>query len=159
MKHATTDLVRSADAGSSLSYWMPRARDPESEKGIASNSSASHLVLLHIKGSGEGLVKVLPRAVSIWEPSAKSFRSQSVQLVLFLADLLAITLACKRFLDSLLLAWFQVEGVALHFLDDVFRLHFALKAAQRILKGFAFLDTYFCQDRYTSKLCPTGYFN
>lgn len=35
--------------------------------------------------------------------------------------------------------------MALYFLDDVFRLHFALEPAQCILKGFAFLDTNFCQ--------------
>jgi hypothetical protein len=67
-------------------------------------------------------------------------------LVLFFTYLLAVALACERFLDALLLAWFQVEGVALNFLDDVFRLHFALEATECILKGFAFLDTNFCQD-------------
>ena len=69
-----------------------------------------------------------------------------LELILFFPNLLAIALPRERFFYSLLLAWFQVEGVALHFLDDVFRLHFALKTPQCILKGFAFLDTYFCQD-------------
>ncbi len=66
-------------------------------------------------------------------------------LVLFFTDFLPIALACECFLHALLLAWFQVEGVALYFLDDVFRLHFALKTAECIFKGFAFLDTNFCQ--------------
>jgi hypothetical protein len=75
-----------------------------------------------------------------------------MHLVLFFPDLLTIPLACKRFLHTLLLTWFQVKGVTLNFLDDVFRLHLTLKPAQRILKGFAFLDTNFCQGKYTSKL-------
>jgi len=75
-----------------------------------------------------------------------------LQLLSFLADLLSVALACKCFLNAFLLAWFQVEGVALDFLDDVFRLHLPLKTAQGVLKGLAFLDTNFCQVKYTSKL-------
>ena len=73
------------------------------------------------------------------------------ELILFLADLLAIALTCQRFLHSLFLARFQVERVALNFLDDVFGLNLALEAAQGILKGFAFLNSNFCQRGYTSK--------
>jgi hypothetical protein len=40
--------------------------------------------------------------------------------------------------------------VTLDFLDDVFGLHLALETAQSILKGFAFLNTNFCQVKYTS---------
>jgi len=75
----------------------------------------------------------------------------AIHLVLFLADLLAIALACQRFLHSLFLAWFQVKRMALDLLDDVFGLHLALEAAQGILKGFSFLNSYFCQREYTSK--------
>jgi hypothetical protein len=49
--------------------------------------------------------------------------------VLFLAYLLAVPLAGKRFLYALLFARLQVEGVTFYFLDDVFRLDLALKAA------------------------------
>src|SRR6202041_2139121 len=80
--------------------------------------------------------------------------SVEAKLVLFLPDLLAIALACQRFLHSLLFAWFQVKGVALNFLDDVFSLNLALKAAQCILKGFAFLNSNFCQWKNTSKHAP-----
>jgi len=73
------------------------------------------------------------------------------ELILFLANLLAIALACQRFFHSLFFAWFQVKRVALNFLDNVFSLHFALEAAQGILKGFAFLNSNFCQRGYTSK--------
>ena len=77
-------------------------------------------------------------------------------LVLFLADLLAITFASERFFYTLLLAWLQIKRVALNFLDDVFSLHLALKAAQGILKGFAFLNSNLCQEKYTSKQSRTG---
>jgi len=75
----------------------------------------------------------------------------AISLILFLADLLAIALTCQRFFHSLFLARFQVERMALNFLDDVFSLHLALEAAQGILKGFAFLNSNFCQRGYTSK--------
>ena len=77
--------------------------------------------------------------------------SEIKSLVLFLTDLLAIALACKCFLYTLLFAWFQVERVTLDFLDDVFRLNLTLKTAKSILKGFAFLNSNFCQVVYTSK--------
>lgn len=69
--------------------------------------------------------------------------------VLFLANLLAIPLACQGFLDALLLAGLQVEGVALDFLDDVFLLHLALEAAKSILEGLTLLQTNFCQCKNT----------
>ncbi len=77
-------------------------------------------------------------------------------LVLFLADLLAITFASERFFYTLLLAWLQIKRVALNFLDDVFGLHLALKTAQGILKGFAFLYSNLCQEKYTSKQSRNG---
>ncbi len=40
--------------------------------------------------------------------------------------------------------------MSLHFLDDVFSLHFAFEAAQGIFKGFAFLYSNLCHERYTS---------
>ena len=73
-------------------------------------------------------------------------------LVLFLANLLAITLARKRFLHTLLLTWFQVKRVTLDFLDDVLGLNLALEAAQRVLERLTFLYTNFCQEKYTSSL-------
>ena len=77
-------------------------------------------------------------------------------LVLLLADLLAITLTCERFFHALLFTWFQIKGVTLDFLDNVFGLHLALKAPQSIFKGFAFLYSNLCQEKYTSKQSPIG---
>ena len=77
-------------------------------------------------------------------------------LVLLLADLLAIALACQRFLNSLLFTGLQVKRMALHFLDNVFGLHLTLEATQGILKGFAFLYSNLCQEKYTSKQCQKG---
>ena len=79
-----------------------------------------------------------------------------LELILLLTDLLAIALASKRFFHALLLTWFQIKRVTLDFLDNVFRLHLALKAAQGILKGFAFLYSNLCQEKYTSKQSQSG---
>lgn len=76
---------------------------------------------------------------------------EAEKLILLLTDLLAITLACKRFLHAFLFTGFQIKRVTLDFLDDVFRLHLALKAPQCVLKGFAFLYSNLCQEKYTSK--------
>src|SRR5260221_1244723 len=73
---------------------------------------------------------------------------QGTKLVLFLTDLLAIAFASERFFYALLFAWFQIKRVTLNFLDDVFGLHLALKAPQGILKGFAFLYSNLCQEKY-----------
>ena len=78
------------------------------------------------------------------------------RLVLLFADLLTIALTSQRFLHTLLLTWFQVKRVTLDFLDNVFSLHFALKAAQGILKGLAFLNSNLCQKKYTSKQSRIG---
>lgn len=75
------------------------------------------------------------------------------ELVLFLADLFAIALACEGFLHALLFAGLQVKGVALDFFDDVFLLNLTLEATKGVLKGLAFLQTYFCQCKNTS---PSG---
>jgi hypothetical protein len=78
------------------------------------------------------------------------------KLILLLTDLLAITLASERFFYALLFAGFQIKRVTLHFLDNVFRLHFALEAAQSIFKGFALLYSNLCQEKYTSKPSQSG---
>jgi hypothetical protein len=79
-----------------------------------------------------------------------------LELILLLTDLLAITLACKRFFHALLFTGLQIKRVTLDFLDNVFSLHLALKAPQGILKGFAFLYSNLCQEKYTSKQSQSG---
>ncbi len=78
------------------------------------------------------------------------------KLILLLTDLLTIALACQCFFHALLLTWFQIKRVTLDFLDDVFRLHLALEAPQCVLKGFAFLYSNLCQEKYTSKHSQSG---
>jgi hypothetical protein len=68
-----------------------------------------------------------------------------LRLVLFFTRFLASTLARESSLDTLFLAGLQVKGVALDLLDNVFLLHLALEAAQRILQRFTLLKSYFCQ--------------
>jgi len=68
-------------------------------------------------------------------------------LVLLLARLFPATLACQSFLGTLLFARFEIKRVALHFLDDVFSLHFALETAQGIFQTFTLLNAYFRQSK------------
>src|SRR6185437_1627582 len=79
-------------------------------------------------------------------------------LVLLFPGLLTIPLARQRFFHAALLAWFQVEGVTLDFLDDVLGLHLALEPAQRILKRLAFLHANLCQKNTPPTLPNTGIF-
>ena len=73
------------------------------------------------------------------------------RLVLFLTNLLTITLPGERFFYALLLAWFEIEGMTLDLFDDVFGLYFALEAAQSIFERFTFLYSNLCQGKYTSQ--------
>jgi len=82
----------------------------------------------------------------------KQFGRPATQgLVLLFSCFLAIPLARQRLFYTTALARFQVKGVTLHFLDNVFLLDFALKPAQCILKRLAFLHANLCQRNYTSK--------
>jgi hypothetical protein len=80
-----------------------------------------------------------------------------LELVLLLTDLLAIALPRKRLFHAFLLTGLQIKRVTLDFLDNVFSLHLALEAPQGILKGFAFLYSNLCQEKYTSKQSQSGY--
>ncbi len=64
-------------------------------------------------------------------------------LVLFLASLFTASLASQRFFHALFLARFQVKGVSLDLLDNVFLLHLALETAQSVLEGLTLLNSYF----------------
>ena len=75
-----------------------------------------------------------------------------IALVLLFPCLLAITFTCERFFHTLALAWLQVEGVTLDFLDDVLLLNLSLETAQSIFERLAFLHSNFCQWTDTSKL-------
>ena len=103
-----------------------------------------HLLVVVVSGGR-------PQLIELGRPNLVRER-----LVLLLADLLAIALACERFFYALLFTWFQIKGVTLDFLDNVFGLHLALKAAQSIFKGFAFLYSNLCQEKYTSKQSRIG---
>ena len=68
-----------------------------------------------------------------------------IALVLFLACLLASSLASQRSFYTLLLAGLQVKGVALDLLDNVFLLHLTLEATKSVLEGLTLLKSNFCQ--------------
>jgi len=76
----------------------------------------------------------------------------AVTLVLLFASFFAAALARQRFFYALLLAWLEVEGVTLHFLNNVLSLYLALEATQGVLQRLALLNTYFRQRVYTPKL-------
>ena len=77
-------------------------------------------------------------------------------LILLLTDFLAVTLTCEPFIDAFLFTGIQINRVTMDFLDNVFRLHLALEATQCVLKGFAFLYSNLCQEKYTSKQSQSG---
>ena len=58
-------------------------------------------------------------------------------LLLFFACFLAAPLARQGFFDAPFLAGFQVKGVTLDFLDDVFLLYLSLEATQGVLERLA----------------------
>ncbi len=93
---------------------------------------------------------------TVGKERAPAFAAARGTLVLLFACFLPAALAGQCFFHPLLLAWLQVKGVTLDLLDDVFLLHFALKATQRIFEGFSLLKSDFCQLNYTPKLVPFG---
>ncbi len=92
-----------------------------------------------------GLRAELPPRQSLRAELAGSGPDAAVGLVLLFTGLLAVTFPRQGLLYALLFTWFQVERVPLHFLDDVFRLHFALETTESILERLAFLNTNFSQ--------------
>jgi hypothetical protein len=81
-------------------------------------------------------------------------RGRAVQFrsVLLFPSFFPATLARQCFLHALFLAWFQIKGVALDLLNNVFLLYLALESAQCIFKRLALLQSDFCQRNYTPKL-------
>lgn len=65
----------------------------------------------------------------------------------FLANFLLCPLASQSLLYAKLGARLQIVGMTLDFLNDVFRLNFALEATQGALNGLAFLQSNFCQTK------------
>ena len=61
------------------------------------------------------------------------------------AALLAVPLACEGLFGTTLLAWLQVKGMTLDFLNDVFLLDLPLEPAKRAFQGFSVLDMDFSQ--------------
>jgi hypothetical protein len=63
-----------------------------------------------------------------------------VELTLFASELLPIPLPGKRLLGPSLVTGFQIEGVFLDVLDDVFLLYLPLEPAESAFNRFALLD-------------------
>jgi hypothetical protein len=73
--------------------------------------------------------------------------------VLLFPILFAGALSRQGLLHSTLRAGLEVEGMALHFLNNVFRLNLALEPPQGTLDRLTFLQSNFCQI-IASKLVP-----
>jgi len=76
--------------------------------------------------------------------------------VLFLASFLAASSPCQSFSDTFFFAGLQVKGVALDLLNDVFLLHLALEAEQRIFEGFSLWNPEFRQNELHPQTRPDG---
>ena len=64
---------------------------------------------------------------------AASCSGPAVKLVLLFASFFAATLSRQRFFNALLFARLEVEGVTLHFLNNVLSLNLAIEAAKSVL--------------------------
>jgi hypothetical protein len=91
-------------------------------------------------------------AVKREEAASTGGAAQCRLLVLLFPSFLPAAFARECFFHALLFAGFQIKGVALDLLNNVFLLHFALEAAQCILEGLALLQSDFCQRNNTPKL-------
>jgi hypothetical protein len=79
---------------------------------------------------------------SAWQNTGSNCRD-SISTRVF-ANLFLGTLPRQSLLYSALIARLQVEGVTLHFLNNVLGLHFALESTKSILDRFALLQSNFC---------------
>jgi hypothetical protein len=100
------------------------------------------------EGSGEDLVEVIFRSNGPqWE-----------QLIFGLfANLLLCPLTSQSLLYAELRARLQIVGMTLDFLNDVFRLNFALEPTQGALNGLAFLQSNFCQTKSPPNPATNGH--
>ena len=73
------------------------------------------------------------------------FEDPAYVLVTFAALLFARAFPRQRLLGAAAISRFQVEGMLLDILDDIFLLHLPLEPAKRALDGFAILHFHFSQ--------------
>jgi hypothetical protein len=78
------------------------------------------------------------------------------ELILLFASLFTTPFTRQSFLHAFLLARFEIKGMSLDFLDNVFLLYLPLKAAQGVFERFSLLQSHFCQRNYTPKLVQMG---
>jgi hypothetical protein len=81
---------------------------------------------------------------------ARIVATLSISIRLF-ANLFPGTLSRQSLLYSALIARLQVEGVTLHFLDDVLGLNFAFESTKSILNRFALLQSNFCHAHHPQR--------
>ncbi len=87
-------------------------------------------------------------------PAPSTLRAEAVRcgillflrLVLLFPNLLTIAFTSQRLFYTLLLTRLQIKGVPLDLFDDVLGLNLAFETSQRVLKGFALLNSNLCQE-------------
>jgi hypothetical protein len=81
----------------------------------------------------------------------EAFAAPPSHLLNFPAVLLPVSFTGQRLLGPELLTWLQVKRVPLDLFYNVLLLDFALEATKGVFQGFALLQLYFSQTRYTSR--------
>ena len=89
-------------------------------------------------------------------PARPLFLDLLLKLLGVACSLLTVALTSQGFLGALALTWFQVKGVPLDLLNNVFLLYLAFESAQCVLEGLTLLNSDFCQTAHTPKLVPFG---
>ena len=69
---------------------------------------------------------------------------ESVSILLF-TNFFTSPFASQRSFHAFFLARLEIKGVAFHFFNNVFLLHFALEATQSVFEGFTLLQSNFRQ--------------
>ena len=80
--------------------------------------------------------------------SPPGFVPEACSLLDVFANLFPSALSSQGLFYPALLAWFQVEGVTLYVLNNVFGLNFALEPSKSILQRLALLQSNFCQTHH-----------
>ena len=72
------------------------------------------------------------------------FSPRTLRKGIFFSNLFPRALSRQGLFHSTSFAWLQVIRVTFHFSNDVFRLNFTFESAERIVYGFARLQSNFC---------------
>jgi hypothetical protein len=101
-------------------------------------------------------VGVPPKECHVRNNEGRTEKRPSSLLFRFFTSFLPAAFTRQSFFHALLLAGFQIKGVPLYLLDDVFLLHFTLKASECVFEGLTLLQSDLCQRNNTPKPVLSG---